>query len=102
MSATQSRQRLSQSTLNGVEEQAARELREEVRRLLRHHLAAARALEDVLDPRRAQQEGAVGLAGVDARDRLVGVGRVADALVADEPVDELGVELARLARRPGT
>ena len=85
-----------------VEEQAARQLREEVRRLLRHHLAAPRALEDVLDPRRPEQEGAVELARVDARDRLVEIGRVAEPLVPDEPVDELDVELARLARRPGT
>ena len=86
----------------GVEEQAARQLGEEVRRLLRHHLAAARALEDVLDARRAQEERPVELAGVDARDRLAEVGRVAEPVVADEAVDELDVELARLARRRGT
>ena len=64
MSATQARQRASQSVESsyGVEEEAARELREEVGRLLRHHLAAPGALEDVLDARRAEQEGAVELA----------------------------------------
>ena len=80
-----------------MEEKAARELREEVGRLLRHHLAAPGALEDVLDPRRAEQEGAVELARVDPRDRLVDVGRVAEPFVADEPIDELDVELALLA-----
>ena len=68
----------------------------EERALLRHHVAAARRLPDVLDPRRAQQEGRLGLAAVDRRDRLVARRRVRDAL-GREPVDDLGVELARLA-----
>ena len=79
-----------------MEEQAARELRKEVRRLLGHHLAAPSALEDVLDPGRAKQKGAVELTGVDARDGIGRVGRVPDPVVADEPVDELDVELAGL------
>ena len=59
------------------------ELREEVGRLLRHHLAAAGALEHVLDPRRAQQEGDVGLALVDTSGGLARVGRVGDPVVAE-------------------
>ena len=54
------------------------------------------ALEDVLDARRAEQEGAVELARVDPGGRLVEIRRVAEPLVADEPVDELDVELTRL------
>ena len=101
MSPTQSRQSSASRPSYGVEEEPARQLGEEVRRLLRHHLAAARALEDVLDARRPQQEGTVELARVDARDGLVEIGRVAEPVVADETVDELDVELARLTRRPG-
>ena len=78
-----------------MKEKAAHELRKEVGRLLRHHFAAPGALEDVLDPRGAKEEGAVVLAGVDPSDGLVEIGRVAEPLVADEPVDELDVELSR-------
>jgi hypothetical protein len=53
-------------------------------------------VEDVLDPGRAEQEGAVGRAAADAFDGVRRVGRVADALAA-EPVDQLRVELTRLA-----
>ena len=45
-----------------------------------------------------QEERAVELARVDAAHRLVEIGRVADLLVADEPIDELHVELSLLAR----
>ena len=57
----------------------------------------AGTLEHVLDARRAQQEGSVELACVDTRDRLVEIRGVAEALVPDEPVDELDVELSGLA-----
>ena len=98
MSATQSRQSAEPVDASyRVEEQAARQLGEEVRRLLGHHLAAAGTLEHVLDPRGPKQKCPVELAGVDARDGLVEIGRVADPLVTDEPIDELDVELARLA-----
>ncbi len=59
--------------------------------LLRHHVAAAGDRPDVLDPRRPQQEGGLGLAAVDRRDRLARMRRVRDAL-RREPVDELRVE----------
>ena len=49
---------------SGMEEQPADELRIEVRRLLRQHLAALRDREDVLDARRPEQER-----GVRARPR---------------------------------
>ena len=81
-----------------VEEEAGDQLREEVGRLLRQHLAAARVGEDVLDPRRAHQ----------VRDRRLAVaGRAAaprrrracrDPVVAQR-VDELDVEQARLGPR---
>ncbi len=100
MSATQSRQSAEPVDASyRVEEQAARQLREEVRRLLGHHLAPARALEHVLDARRPEQERTVELTRVDASDGLGEIGRVAESLVADEAIDELDVELARLARR---
>src|SRR5215213_76481 len=98
MSPTASRQTSSQgltgSTSKWVEEQAGDQLREEVRRLLRQHLAAARSREDVIDPRRLQQIRDRGLAVTDATLGLGGVGRVRDPVVA-ERVDELDVEHPR-------
>src|SRR6185295_18835914 len=76
---------------------AARQLGEEIRRLLRHDLPPPRALEHVLDAGRAQEERTIELTRVDACDRVGEVGRVGDSLVPDEPIYELDIELPRLA-----
>ena len=73
------------------EEQPARELREEVRRLLRKHLAAARALEHRVDRRRPHEQRRLGVAAVDGRLGLLAARRVRDALGA-KALDELDVE----------
>src|SRR6266545_152902 len=84
------RHRASQS-VKRVEEQAARELGKEIGRLLRQHLAAPRVREDVLDPRRPQQERTLGVAAIDGRLRLLAARRVRDAFER-EPIDDLDVE----------
>ena len=88
---TAPRQSASQS-VKRVEEQAARELREEVRRLLRQHLAAARALEHRVDRRRPHEQRRLGVAAVDGRLGLLAARRVRDAFRARG---------ARRARRRG-
>ena len=64
--------------------------------LRRHHLAAARPFEHVLDPRRPDEEGAVGAAGVDTRHGMVVVDRVGDPLETGA-IDEIDVELTDLS-----
>src|SRR5579871_93631 len=93
-SATAPRQRSSQS-VKRQEQQAGRQLRIEERALLRHHVAAPRDLPDVLDPRRAEQEGGLGLAAVDGGDRLPRVRRVRHAGRL-QAVDDDRVELVVL------
>ena len=78
-----------------MEEKAARQLRKEVGRLLRHHLPTAGTLEHVFDPGCPKEKGALELARIDAGDCLLQIGCVADSLVADQTVDELDVELTR-------
>src|SRR4051794_40659876 len=89
-SSTAERQTVNQS-VKGEEEQTRGELGVEERALLRHHLAGARHLSDLLDGRRAQQEGRLGLAGVDGGTGLFRVRRVPH--LAGIPGDELRVEL---------
>src|SRR5262249_12916963 len=84
------------SRLEWVEQEPGQQLGKEVRRLGGHHLAPARAVEDILDPSRPKQECRIRLGVVGPPHRLPPVGRVRDALVA-EAVDELDVELSRLA-----
>src|SRR5256886_8512958 len=74
-----------------LKQKARSQLRIEVGRLLRQHLALARAAEHVLDPRRPEQERSLGLAVVDGRDRFAALRRVADAL-RRQGVDDLDVE----------
>src|SRR5262249_42303722 len=69
-SSTQARESSSQS-VNGEEQQPARQPREEERRLLRHGAPAARDLPHVLDLRRAEQERAGSLPVVDRRLRFL-------------------------------
>ena len=67
MSATQSRQVSSQGVIasSGWKSEPRERLREEVRALLRHALAAPRDGEHVVDPRRPEEERDVGVAAVD-------------------------------------
>src|SRR5437764_7619915 len=78
-SATAARQSSSQASVKRKHQQAGGELRIEERALLRHHVAAARDLPDVLDTRRAQEEGCLGIAAIDGRDRLFTARRVGEA-----------------------
>src|SRR5215211_2519147 len=80
------------------EEQARKQLRIEVCRLLREGLAPRRSREDLVDPGWADEVGDGRLALVDAPDGLAPVGRVGDALVP-QPVHELDVEHTVVARR---
>src|SRR6266496_2397254 len=89
-SSTAARQVASQS-VKRLKQKARGQLRIEVGRLLRQHLALARAREHVLDPGRPEQECSLGLAVVDGRDRLAPLRRVADAL-RRQGVDDLDVE----------
>src|SRR3954464_3448146 len=90
-SATAARHVSKNASVKRREQEPGGQLREEVRRLLRHDLAAARDLEDVLDPRRAERDPPPGLAAVDGGDALLAVRRVRDAR-RREPVDEVDVE----------
>ena len=76
-----------------VEQKTRQRLREEVRALRRHRLAAARHGEDVLDPWRAEDERRVRRATVDLGESVLEARRVADSVEA-VAVDELDVELA--------
>src|SRR5918911_4059969 len=93
-SETAARQVASQS-VKRLEQQARRQLREEVRRLLWHHAALARAREHILDPRRPQQKGRLGLAAIDRGDGLRTLRRVRHTL-RPERVDDLDVETLAL------
>src|SRR6266567_1433814 len=73
-----------------LKQKARSQLRIEIGRLLRQHLALARAAEHVLDPRRPEQERSLGLAVVDGRDRFAALRRVADTL-RRQGVDDLDV-----------
>src|SRR5262245_11138293 len=90
-SSTAARQVAAQSVVKRLEQQARGQLRKEVRRLLRHHLAVARAREHVLDFGWPQEERRLGFAAVDSRDGLVALRRVGDAL-GSECVDDLDVQ----------
>src|SRR6266487_125168 len=89
-SPTSARQVSSQS-VKRVEEKPRCQLREEVGRLLRHDLAAARPLEHRLDRRGPDEERSLRLAAVDGSLRLLaGCGvRDADRL---RPLDDFDVE----------
>src|SRR5256886_15660030 len=89
-SSTAARHVASQS-VKWLKQKARSQLRIEVGRLLRQHLALAGAAEHVLDPRRPEQERSLGLAVVDGRDRFAALRRVADAL-RRQGVDDLDVE----------
>src|SRR6185437_16137000 len=78
-SATAARQSSSQSSVKREHQQAGGQLRIEERALLRHHVAAARDLPDVLDARGPQEEGCLGVAAIDGRNRLFATRRVGDA-----------------------
>src|SRR5579872_1383772 len=84
------RQSSSQS-VKGIEQQAGGQLGEEVRRLLRHHLAAPCTLEHGVDRRRADEERALGLAAVDGRLGVLAARGVAGDLGAGA-LDDLDVE----------
>src|SRR6266566_3517693 len=88
-SSTAARHVASQS-VKWLKQKARSQLGIEVGRLLRQHLALARAGEHVLDPRRPEQERSLGLAVVDGRDRFAALRRVADAL-RRQGVDDLDV-----------
>src|SRR4051812_34224359 len=90
-SATHVRHTSSQSVIDREEEQPARQLRIEERALLRHHVAAPRDLPHVVDPRRAEQERALGVAAVDRRLGVGALRRVRHALGMDR-VDHLRIE----------
>jgi hypothetical protein len=73
----------------GIEEQAGRDLREEVRRLRGHALAGRGDLADLRDRRRPQQERDVERAGRHELDGLPGVAGVAEVVeVRDVVVGE--------------
>src|SRR5262245_56074431 len=93
-SSTAPRHSASQS-VKRHEEQAARELRKEVGRLLRQHLAATCALEDRLDRRRPDEQCGLGLAAVDRGLGLLAARGSRDAFGV-EPLDQLDVETVAL------
>src|SRR6266480_4468117 len=99
-SSTAARHVASQS-VKWLKQKARSQLRIEVGRLLRQHLALARAGEHVLDPRRPEQERSLGLAVVDGRDRFAALRRVADALRRQgvDAVDGLGEPVGREDRQ---
>src|SRR6266516_2895743 len=83
-SSNAARQVASQS-VKRLKQKARGQLRIEVGRLLRQHLALARAREHVLDPGRPEQECSLGLAGVDGLD----VEPVAlEQLIATAPIED--------------
>ena len=78
------------------EEEPREQLGIEVGRLLRQGLAGLREAEDVLDPRRPDDERALGVVPVDGGDGLVDRRRVPHRS-GRERLDELDVERALLA-----
>src|SRR5215211_3013815 len=92
-SSVAARQTPSQSVTKRIEEEPGRQLGEEVRRLLGHHLAAARTLEHDVEWRRPQEERRGRITAVDGRDCLIAARGVRDPL-RREPVYNLDVEHA--------
>ena len=79
-----------------MEEQARDQLGIEVGALLRHRFAAPRHLEDILDPKRPDEEGALGPSLLDLGDGLVDRGGVSH-VCRRVRFDELDVQLALVA-----
>src|SRR5919204_2283692 len=96
-SSTAWRQTVSHS-VKGIEQEAGRQLREEVRRLLRHDLAAPSEREDAVERRRRDEDRGLRLARIDAGDCLPRVGGVGD-IGEVEAVDVLDRRLVQVRLR---